>query len=122
VYFSAVSIWEIAIKASLGKVNFRYSAQEIAKAALETGFTELPVTSGHGAKVVALPLHHHDPFDRLLIAQMLLIPARLLSTDSALKPYSSWYGLYDYTKVICKVPATASLANIAMAAEISPDQ
>lgn len=93
VYFSAVSIWEIAIRASLGRVNFRYSPQEIAKAAVETGFIELPVTSGHGAKVASLPLHHRDPFDRLLIAQMLLMPARLLSTNSALPPYSElvWF-------------------------------
>lgn len=88
VYFSAVSIWEIAIKTSLGRVNFRYAPEKIAQAAQETGFIELPITFGHCAKVSSLPLHHHDPFDRLLIAQMLLMPARLLSADSALSPYS----------------------------------
>lgn len=88
VYFSAVSIWEIAIKTSLGRVNFRYSPEQIAQAAKETGFIELPVTSEHGAKVFSLPFHHHDPFDRLLIAQAILTPARLLSADSALIPYS----------------------------------
>ena len=88
VYFSVVSIWEIAIKASLGRANFAYSAEQIAQAAQETGFIELPVTSGHAAKIAGLPLYHHDPFDRLLIAQTLLMPARLLTVDSALTPYS----------------------------------
>lgn len=88
VYFSAVSIWEIAVKTSLGRANFPYSPEQIAQAAQETGFIELPVTSGHAAKINGLPLYHHDPFDRLLIAQMLLMPARLLTADSALTPYS----------------------------------
>ncbi|SCY42237.1 PIN domain nuclease, a component of toxin-antitoxin system (PIN domain) [Nitrosospira sp. Nl5] len=88
VYFSAVSIWEIAIKTSLGRANFPYSPEQIAQAAQETGFIELPVTSSHAAKIIGLPLYHHDPFDRLLIAQTLLMPARLLTADSALTPYS----------------------------------
>ncbi len=88
VYFSAASIWEIAIKTSLGRVNFRYSADEIAQGARETGFVELPVTAAHGAKVANLSPHHRDPFDRLLVAQALLMPAQLLTADSALLPYS----------------------------------
>ena len=88
VYFSAASIWEIAIKTSFGKVNFRYSPQEIAQGARETGFVELPVTSAHGAKVSDLFPHHRDPFDRLLVAQALLLPAQLLTADAALVPYS----------------------------------
>lgn len=62
VYFSAVSIWEIAIKTSLGRVNFSYSPEQIAQAAQETGFIELPVTSEHASKITGLPLYHHDPF------------------------------------------------------------
>jgi PIN domain nuclease of toxin-antitoxin system len=88
VYFSAASIWEIAIKTSLGKVRFRYSAEEIAQGARATGFVELPVTAAHGAKVANLLPHHRDPFDRLLVAQALLMPAQLLTADSALLPYS----------------------------------
>lgn len=88
VYFSAASIWEIAIKTSFGKARFRYSPEEIAQGARETGFVELPVTSAHGAKVADLFPHHRDPFDRLLIAQALLMPAHLLTADSALLPYS----------------------------------
>lgn len=88
VYFSAASIWEIAIKQALGKIDFQYAPEGIAQAALETGFVELPVSAAHGAKVAALPRHHRDPFDRLLIAQTLLMPAQLLTVDAALAPYS----------------------------------
>lgn len=88
VYFSAANIWEIAIKAALGKIDFPYSPEDIAQAAKDTGFIELPISAAHAAKVAHLPLHHHDPFDRLLIAQALLTPAQLLTADSALAPYS----------------------------------
>jgi PIN domain nuclease of toxin-antitoxin system len=88
VYFSAASIWEIAIKTALGKIDFNYSPEDIALAARDTGFVELPVSAAHGAQVAHLPLHHRDSFDRLLIAQALLMPAQLLTADSALVPYS----------------------------------
>ena len=88
VYFSAASIWEIAIKSSFGKINFRFSPEEIAQGARETGFIELPVSCAHAAKVASLFPHHRDPFDRLLIAQALLMPAQLITADSALVPYS----------------------------------
>ena len=88
VYFSAASIWEIAIKVALGKVDFSYSPEDIAQAAKDTGFVELPVSAAHAAKVAHLPPHHRDPFDRLLIAQILVLPAQLITTDSMLPPYS----------------------------------
>jgi PIN domain nuclease of toxin-antitoxin system len=88
VYFSAVSIWEIAIKADLGKVSFRYAPDEIAEGARVTGFMELPVYSEHAAQVFRLPAHHNDPFDRLLVAQALVLPARLVTADASLLPYS----------------------------------
>jgi len=88
VYFSAASIWEIAIKTALGKIDFHYSPEDITQAAKETGFVELPVSAAHGGQVAHFPLHHRDPFDRLLIAQALLMPAQLLTADSALVPYS----------------------------------
>jgi PIN domain nuclease of toxin-antitoxin system len=88
VYFSAASIWEIAIKSSLGKIDFRFSPGDIAQAARDTGFSELPVSAAHGAKVAQLPLHHRDPFDRLLLAQTLLLPAQLITADAAMVPYS----------------------------------
>lgn len=88
VYFSAASIWEIAIKASLGKIEFQHSAEEIAHGAIDTGFIVLPITADHAAAVQRLPLHHRDPFDRLLVAQALSIPAYLLTVDTALVAYS----------------------------------
>ncbi len=88
VYFSAASIWEIAIKVALGKLEPRHSPEIIARAAKDTGFVELPIMADHGAKVAHLPPHHRDPFDRLLVAQALLTPAQLLTADAALVPYS----------------------------------
>lgn len=88
VLFSAASIWEIAIKAELGRANFTADAEEIARAAVESGLDELPVRAQHAALTARLPRHHRDPFDRLLIAQAMSEPARLLTVDTALKPYS----------------------------------
>lgn len=89
IYFSAASIWEIAIKSGLGKVTFRHSAEAIARVATDTGFIELPITASHGAAVASLPGHHRDPFDRLLVAQAMALPAHLLTVDSVLVPYSN---------------------------------
>lgn len=88
VYFSAASIWEIAVKSALKKLDFDYRPDDIAETARQTGFTELPVTADHAARVADLPHHHRDPFDRLLIAQALLLPARFLTVDGLLVPYS----------------------------------
>ncbi len=88
IYFSAVSIWEIAIKTSLNKADFDFSPQDIHALALQTGFTELPMESSHTFAVSSLPWHHRDPFDRLLIAQALAMPAYLLTSDAQLKAYS----------------------------------
>jgi PIN domain nuclease of toxin-antitoxin system len=88
VLFSAASIWEIAIKAGLGRADFRLPPGEIAQAATDTGFAELPVRSSAACLVAELPLHHRDPFDRLLIAQAITEPARLYTADKELVPYS----------------------------------
>jgi PIN domain nuclease of toxin-antitoxin system len=88
VLFSAASIWEIAIKAELGRANFTADAEEIARAAVEIGLDELPVRAQHAALTARLPRHHRDPFDRILVAQAMSEPARLLTVDTALKPYS----------------------------------
>ena len=53
-----------------------------------SGFAELPVSALHGSRVAALPLHHRDPFDRLLVAQAILEPLHLMTADAAMKPYS----------------------------------
>ena len=86
--FSAASIWEIAIKSSLGRAGFAFDPGEIARAALDTGFIELAVRSNAAALVARLPLLHRDPFDRVLIAQAIVEPANLYTADPQLVPYS----------------------------------
>lgn len=88
VLFSAASIWEIAITEALGRVDFQVSAAEMAVAASDSGFTELPVWSTAAAKVAELPMHHRDPFDRLLVAQVISEPANLYTVDPQLEPYT----------------------------------
>lgn len=86
--FSAASLWEIAIKAGLGRTDFSFGPQQVLQAALETGFIELPVRSDAAILVKKLPPHHRDPFDRLLIAQAMSEPVRLHMADPLLPPYS----------------------------------
>jgi PIN domain nuclease of toxin-antitoxin system len=86
VYVSAASIWEIAIKARLGKIDAEPDC--FADAIEACGFLELPVFARHGVKVSNLPLIHRDPFDRLLVAQAMVEPMRLVTADAHLKAYS----------------------------------
>ena len=88
VYFSAASIWEIAIKSSLNKSKFDFLPHDIHRLAIETGFSELAVEAPHTFAVANMAWHHHDPFDRLLIAQALSLPAYLLTSDNVLAQYS----------------------------------
>ena len=88
VLFSAASIWEIAIKVRLGRADFPVRPDAIAQAARDTGFTELPVRADAAARVADMPLHHRDPFDRLLVAQAMAEPMRLYTADPLLPPYS----------------------------------
>ncbi len=88
ILFSTASIWEIAIKRSLGRDGFNFMPENILNLALETGFTELPIQSNHCFKLVDMPWHHRDPFDRLLVSQAQTIPAYLLTSDALLADYS----------------------------------
>ena len=85
VYVSAASIWEISTKAALGKLTA--DPQEVLAALEPAGFLSLPVAGVHAARVSSLPPVHRDPFDRLLVAQALVEPMRLVSTDAALRGY-----------------------------------
>ena len=85
VYVSAASIWEIAIKAQLGKIEA--DATFLVDAIDNSGFQELPVSAHHAAAAAKLPPHHNDPFDRLLLAQAFLEPLRLVTADSVLAAY-----------------------------------
>ncbi len=88
VWFSAASLWEIAIKCSLDRADFNFRPEDIHALAQDSGLTELPVEAAHTPMVARLPWHHRDPFDRLLVAQAMTLPARLLTTDRALAVYS----------------------------------
>ncbi len=88
VLFSAASLWEIAIKAALGRPDFVCDPGQILQAALDTGFVELPVRAAAAVQVAGLPPHHRDPFDRLLIAQAMNEPIRFYTADAALPVYS----------------------------------
>jgi PIN domain nuclease of toxin-antitoxin system len=88
VLFSAASIWEIALKSGLGLTGFVFDPAEIARAAIDTGFSELAVRASAAALVGRLPLLHRDPFDRLLVAQAIVEPATLYTADQQLVPYS----------------------------------
>jgi len=87
VYFSAASVWEIAIKSALRRRDFDADAAALARAAAQGGFAELAVTAAHAARVAALPPVHRDPFDRLLVAQAQAEPMTLLTNDGALAGY-----------------------------------
>ena len=84
VLVSAVSAWEIAIKLSLGKLRL---AGPFAWMVDDSGFTALPVTFAHAEQLAALPRHHGDPFDRMLIAQAKVEGATLLTHDRTFEPY-----------------------------------
>jgi PIN domain nuclease of toxin-antitoxin system len=86
VYVSAVSAWEIAIKVGLGRLR---PTRTVAHAAGDSGFLELPVTFRHAEHVAALPDHHRDPFDRLLIAQAELEGLTLVTRDPVFGRYGA---------------------------------
>lgn len=88
VLFSAASIWEISIKAGLQRESFHAVPTEVLAAAHRAGFVELPVLSETALRVAALPHHHRDPFDRLLVAQAMAEPAVLLTADRILTRYT----------------------------------
>lgn len=88
-FYSAASIWEIAIKSSLGRDDFYADPAEIARELEKLAVPELPVRSAHCCAVPSLPSLHKDPFDRLLIAQARVEGMILHTVDSGLDQYGS---------------------------------
>lgn len=84
VYVSAVSLWEIVIKESLGKLKMPKNWSTVVR---EESFRQLSITWEHSLKVAALPNIHRDPFDRLLIAQALTEGLTFLTNDDKLLKY-----------------------------------
>jgi PIN domain nuclease of toxin-antitoxin system len=84
---SAAAAWEIAIKASLGKINGLEIVADLGDQVSHGGFTELPVSIAHAVRAGLLPRHHGDPFDRLLVAQAQDLSVPILSADRLLDHY-----------------------------------
>ncbi|CAN5434373.1 type II toxin-antitoxin system VapC family toxin [soil metagenome] len=84
VFVSALSFAEIAIKQALGKIDAPFISDDLVA---EQGMTPLPLTPRHGRKVRELPLHHRDPFDRLLIAQAIEEGLTIITSDSHFLAY-----------------------------------
>lgn len=85
--FSAASLWELTIKASLGRDDFRVEPRVLRRGLLDNGYVELPITSEHAVSVDTLPPLHKDPVDRLLVAQALVEGITLLTADAQLARY-----------------------------------
>jgi PIN domain nuclease of toxin-antitoxin system len=84
VLLSAAVVWEIAVKRSLGKLAV---PDEYLSLLLDAGVQPLAVSVAHAAAVEHLPLHHRDPFDRMLVSQAVIEGGALVSRDDALRPY-----------------------------------
>ena len=88
VHISTATAWEIAIKVGLGKLPVPGDLQDWLPAALSAShFLHLPVTLEHALGVERLPLHHRDPFDRLLITQAVVEGMTIVTRDRAFEPY-----------------------------------
>ncbi|MEW6158515.1 MAG: type II toxin-antitoxin system VapC family toxin [Verrucomicrobiota bacterium] len=87
-FFSLASVWEIAIKTSLGKLTLRKPLEEFLPEQLAANrFNMLNISAEHALRVAQLPFHHRDPFDRMLVAQSLAENLPLVSSDNALDAY-----------------------------------
>jgi PIN domain nuclease of toxin-antitoxin system len=86
-HFSAASIWEVVIKASLGRSDFQVDPQRLRHGLLLHGYQELPITGEHALVVRTLPPRHKDPFDRMLLAQARSEGLTLLTADRDLAAY-----------------------------------
>jgi PIN domain nuclease of toxin-antitoxin system len=86
VFVSSASAWEVAIKASLGKIRL---PRPFSEGVDESGFLELPIQFRHAAAVELLPPHHADPFDRMLVAQARVERLVIVTHDRAIEPYGA---------------------------------
>ncbi|MBW4490787.1 MAG: type II toxin-antitoxin system VapC family toxin [Trichocoleus desertorum ATA4-8-CV12] len=88
VYVSIATLWEIAIKLNIGKLSLQRSYEAIGSVIEASDITLLPISFADTAQVRNLPLHHRDPFDRILVAQAINHSLVLISRDSAFDAYS----------------------------------
>lgn len=85
--FSPASLWEVTIKSSLGRQDFKADARLLRRGLLDNGYTELPISSEHAVNIDGLPAVHKDPFDRMLLAQALTEGITLVTSDAQLARY-----------------------------------
>jgi PIN domain nuclease of toxin-antitoxin system len=85
--FSAVSLWEVAIKRGLQRADFSLDPRLLKTGLLENGYAEMPITSTHAVAVYDLPAIHKDPFDRILVAQSIVEGITLLTADPLVAQY-----------------------------------
>jgi len=86
-FFSAASLWEIAIKRGLGRDDFKVDARLLRRGLLDNGYREIPIGSEHVVAIDSLPPIHKDPFDRMLIAQAMVEGITLLTSDAVVAQY-----------------------------------
>lgn len=88
IVLSVASIWEMSIKVSIGKLSTKFPLRKMIPEQMEcNGFDLLPIEAGHCMRVSELPMHHRDPFDRLLIAQALEDNMPVVTTDGIFDQY-----------------------------------
>lgn len=86
-FFSAASIWEIAIKSQLGRADFDVDTHILRRGLIDNGYLELTINAEHALAVLALPPLHKDPFDRMLVAQATVEGFVLLTSDDQVAAY-----------------------------------
>lgn len=87
-FVSIASLWEIAIKISLGKLVLKAPFEVIHSLMIQNGFKILPVTVDDTLQLATLPFFHRDPFDRILIVQAMLNELTLITNDQQISAYS----------------------------------
>lgn len=89
-YFSAASLWEVAIKSGIGRKDFEFDVQLLRRGLVDAGYTEVAVTASHAAALAGLPAIHKDPFDRMLLAQAAFEGLELVTNDDVLGKYEGF--------------------------------
>ena len=92
-YVSSASIWEVSIKHSVRPSEIPVTSEQMIRFCRNSGIVELPVNFGHAQTVSALPLHHNDPFDRMLVAQASEENLLLVTHDRKLPPYGDFVAM-----------------------------
>jgi PIN domain nuclease of toxin-antitoxin system len=86
-WFSAASLWEVAIKHALGREDFRVEPRRLRRGLIDNGWRELTVSSEHAVATLDLPPIHKDPFDRMLVAQAKVEGLALVTSDELVAQY-----------------------------------